>query len=876
MTNNPGLVHLFDPLTAPVLGMNSARHPCALRAGEWPVIQDLRIDDGTFLVRQPTVPVATGGLPTGAPYGAWSGLVDGQNIVLVALSTLGAIRIYESTDGMSYAEATAASGAYLNTRLQDGLAVMFQAVRDRATGRDFVVIQNGTDSPRIYSSAPTNGAKVRPHNSVAAPAWATTAHPVPVLSPNFVNLANGLPKGYLNGTNISFADGLANNFVTLTFTNAVLNDDSATFGFPSVKDLSSNNFLVIVSDQAASDHWQNMTVALKTTTPAYLYPKLVSRTPWTDGRFGATAATGGLNGEEIVVFSMGDISPGSRVSVSSLTVFWNGPAPAANYSVSLHAVAFSGSTPSGAQFAVANRNSGSNAQSAGVVMAPLSGETGNSVASLGGPSIGKTNLPYIPTLNYDYRIPIRGPSPADLLAGVDRIDVYRKDVGATDFSLGKSIATSVWNDVTFPNAWAFRYSDGSISTAPSATDFGFQSWTTTSADFVDVSQTAPDAFASPIPKGFAMALANTRLVVGAGSSGAFPNLQCSEAGNPFRFRLTTNLSPDQVLRSASFATLAGESIQAMVGLAGSMLGASAVYVFTKRSVFLLSGFDGFALSQPSLVIQGGTLSPFSVQGRRGVIYWLDQTGQVQRLETGMLTPIARKTVDDRTKAIPTARLANACGFVAQDRYYLAYTPPGSGVNSRVLVWDEVLASWTEDRLPTGAEVFLPAAENSRRKLFLDRIGGMYEHEKDGDLSPVSVRLTSREVHSGMWGSFNFGRLGLVADASAGQTFRWTRTYFKSGQVETTQTSVTAKFTDTRVIRYDQSNGAPPGKSGTSIQIDMQATLTPGKRIYGLVLETTPRENDADVDTYVPSTAASTAFYGLDFTDAVDPIYLGVA
>jgi len=74
--------------------MNSARHPSALGSGEWALIQDLRIDDGTFLVRQPTVNITTGGLPTGTPYGSWQGPVDAQTITLVALSVLGSTRIY--------------------------------------------------------------------------------------------------------------------------------------------------------------------------------------------------------------------------------------------------------------------------------------------------------------------------------------------------------------------------------------------------------------------------------------------------------------------------------------------------------------------------------------------------------------------------------------------------------------------------------------------------------------------------------------------------------------------------------------------------------------------------------------------------------------
>ena len=855
--------------------MNSARHPSALGSGEWALIQDLRIDDGTFLVRQPTVNITIGGLPTGTPYGSWQGPVDAQTITLVALSVLGSTRIYEAGDGVSFNEVTQPTGAYGNTRLQDGLLVTFQIVRDRLSSRDFVVIQNGTDVPRIYSTSPVNGAKVRIHASLAAPTWATTAHPVPLLSSTFVTLANGLAKAFTNAANISFSDGAGSNFVVLTLTNAVLNDDNATFVFPVARDLSASNYLVIVSDQASADHWQTMTLALKTTSLALLYPKLVSRTPWIDGRFAGTSATGGLNGEEILVFSLGDLSPGARISIGSLTVFWNGPAPVSTYSVSIHAIAFSGSNPANALFAVANRNSASNAQSAGVVLGPLTTETGSSVASIGGPNIGKGNLPYIPSLNYDYRLPIKGPSSSDLAAGVDRIDVFRKDDGGSDFLLVKSISISIWNDISFPVAWAYRYSDGVTTTAPSLSDFGFQMWTHTSSDLVDVSQTAPDAFSIPIPKGFAMAAANTRLVVGAGSGGIYPNLQTSEPGNPFRFRLAVNLAYGQVGKSASFATLAGESIQAFIPAAASSLGASSIYVFTKRSVYVVSGFDGFSLSQPTQILQTGTLSPFSVQQRRGTIYWLDQTGQVQRLDSGMLNPISRKTVDDRTKAIPAFRLQNALGFVSQDRYYLAYTPNGSPANSRVLVWDEVTGSWQEDRLLTNAEIFMVTGDGSRRMLFFDRIGALFEHEKSGDTSPVSVRLTSREIHQGMWNAISFGRLGIVADVSLGQTVKFTRTYFKSGITELSAVSLSAKSAETRVIRFDQSLGAPPGKTGTSVQIDIQSSLTPGKRIFGLVLETTPRESEADVDTYAISPPSSGAFLGLDFSDAGDSIYLGV-
>lgn len=962
---DPQLVPIYDVLDAPLTGMNSARYPLALPQGSWPLLQNVRLDDGTLMARNPTVAIATGGLPTSQPFGVFSGFVDNIQVYLAAMAVTGGIAIYESLDSVNWLEATAISGAYGNTRLTSGLQVNFKAVRDKVNSVDTVIIQNGTDSPRVYTRAAINGAKIRSHAPVTYPQWALTTRPIPQFANNFFSVANNTAKGIVNTNSLAISamsgaispitvttltnHGLANgDFVSVTgstgntvangtwqvtvtgattFTiqdiqtnaaqtgNGVYGGSGTVFlqvfaangnnnvvqfalnktainvssvvdvGFTTI-DITGSAQMIIAADSATLDIWSNLLLAIKTTAIAYIYPTLIARIPWTDPGFANSPYTGGWQGEELLIYSLGDIDPATRISVNKLSAFWQGQLPTASVIANIHAIFFSGTINQGSSFSVAYRNSGTKAQGPGAIMPVKVDYTGNTIVSVAGTtSTVAATIPYLPYVRYNYLVPIQGPSVADLALGIDTVDLYRRDVGSTNYYLIKSISFGSWNDGAFPNAWCYKgpqLSPSVPATVGTALPPNMNNgrYLNTNTDTFDYSQLAPDDLYTTIPTGFAMTVANNRFVVGSGTNGVYPNVQTSEGNNPFRFRQLSDVSAANSYRSPSFFTLQGENIQAFATVASSGLGTSIIYVFTQKAIYVMGGFDSISLTNATLRYQMGTLSPSSVVQRKGYIYWLNEEGQVCRLDNVtpsylMATPvfIGRKVIDDRTRAISASRLANVRGLAVYERYYLFYTPSGSVSNTRALVWDEVTEGWVEDTLPTDGEHIYSNGSSPNRNFAISQVGQVYEHEQRGNVTPQAITLTTSQLRVKPFSTQIFNRIAINADPSPGSILTISRQYYKTAQVETTTLTLTALGSENRILRYDNYLGNPAGKTDQVISITISGSALPGTRFYAIGMETLPRESAIDVDMITTPTPPSSAFYGLDFSDSVDTIYL---
>lgn len=966
----PGLSSIYDVNEAPLIGMNSARHPLAMPPTIWPLLQNVRLDDGTITARQPTVLVASGGLPVSQPWGVFSGLLDGNQIYLTAMTVGSQIAIYDSYDGINWTEATVSSGAYGSTRLSGGLQVTFQAVRDRPGSLDTVVIQNGTDSPRIYTRLPVNLVKVRIHASVTAPDWALTARPVPTLSTSFFAIANNAAKaivntnlvnistttgagvqiqittasvhGLLSGDFVAIAgatlntatngtwivqvidasnfkifgisdalfatpvlgNGLAsttgtvatqtfmangnNNVIQLALNKTAVNVSSVSEIVVPTIDITGSAHMIIAADSATLDIWSNLIISLKTTSISYIYPVLVARVPWTDPGFQNTPFTGGWQGEELLIYSLGDLDPSAKISISKLTAFWQGAIPTASVIANIHAIFFSGSIAQTPSYAVAYRNSGTKAQSPGRVMPVKIDVTANTLVSVAGAtSTVVGTIPYLPYIGYNYSIPIQGPSVTDLALGIDTLDVYRRDTSSTNYYFVKAVPLGVWNDAAFLGTWCYKGAlmtpgVASLSGGVLPAQMNFAHYLNTFADKFDFANLAPDDLYVSIPIGFAMTVANNRLVVGSGLSGSYPNVQTSEGNNAFRFRQLSDVNAATSYRSPSFFTLQGENIQAFATVASSALGSSIIYVFTQKAVYVMGGFDSIGLTGATLRFQMGTLSPFSVCQRKGYVYWLNEEGQVCRLDN--VTPsylqaspvfIGRKVIDDRTRSIPAARIPFVRAIAAYERFYLCYTPSGSAANTRALVWDEVTSGWIEDTFPVDAELIYTSGSSPNHNYVMTRSGVVYEHEKLLDTTPQVITITTPQLRPKPFTTQIFNRLALNADVSVGATVSIARTYFKTGQTEISTVSLSAKTGENRIYRFDNYLGQPVGKADQAVSLTLTGTLAPGTKIYSIGIEMAPRESALDVDTYAAPVPPSGAFYGLDFSDPVDTIYLAV-
>lgn len=127
-------------------------------------LQNTRLSDGTVKARYGGASICAH-IATGSFRGTASGALEGVERIWEAYATGGKTTIYESTDnGVTWASISPSSGPFGDTRLTDnGNPVAFSVVRDfpglGLPAHDCLVIENGTDRPRVYAkSNGTSGA----------------------------------------------------------------------------------------------------------------------------------------------------------------------------------------------------------------------------------------------------------------------------------------------------------------------------------------------------------------------------------------------------------------------------------------------------------------------------------------------------------------------------------------------------------------------------------------------------------------------------------------------------------------------------------------------------------------------------------------------
>lgn len=113
---------LFDCLAVPIQGMNSTMDPASLPPALFQLLQNVRIDKGSVIVRDGQADLSATGLPSGYVCGWNVVIVDGTYYVYVAVDTGATIQIYRAS-AVAFSEVTASSGTYGNTRFTTGSTV---------------------------------------------------------------------------------------------------------------------------------------------------------------------------------------------------------------------------------------------------------------------------------------------------------------------------------------------------------------------------------------------------------------------------------------------------------------------------------------------------------------------------------------------------------------------------------------------------------------------------------------------------------------------------------------------------------------------------------------------------------------------------------
>jgi hypothetical protein len=863
------LVKLFDAVSTPFRGMYSALAPYALQPGQFSVCQNLRADDRSLKCRQPTTDQSATGLPsnssngsfpnsTGDARGMWAGLINGVAYVVAAAYDGTKVGLYFSTDGIAFTAATQTSGAYGDSRLTDtGTPVSFQVATNPADGLDYLIVQNGTDNPRAFHPALVYGTYVKVIQQFASPDWATSTKVQGVL-PGYYNPGSASYTGAnpivatITGTTPYYSIGLA--FPTTITANCTVTIDFGVDGL----DLSAcGNQLLFMSDQPAMNCWNSWKVQVSPenstwttiSDPTSANYNAPVRVPFSNAGFGGTSATGGLNGEEVVAFNLGSLTPSTIAAQRYMLLTWTGPTSyGSSFTTTIHAVFASGANLAfQQQFAISYSGLAGLSESAGVVMGGFPDNTSTLVPSLRANGI---YFPYLAGVYYDYQISLQWQTLAQLQIGVDRLNVYRSDYSASG-GFGDYFYFTSATMGTYVSPWEYN---GGSTTTPIAPYLFSIPYTLTNSTVPNVSRYLPDAYAISMPIGSALAFGNTRFVVGGLANGA-GFYACSEANQPFRYRLVTDIT---VQRSAVYETMPGDSICGFAAVSLSGLSANAIFMFSQKSIWVISGFDGYSLSQPNKIAEVGCSAPKSISYYKDALFWLDDNLQIRRFSYGraslygytnanaydLMPAISKQVVSDRTTGIPVGRLAWACGVATFDRYYLFYTPSGSSTNVRALVFDETIGVFVEDTLSVGGEAVCVGgfAANGKQILFQGLDGGVYWHENPGSSAAVGCSLVTRELSDGMWNPMFFGRIGVVIDrAGSAGSMSITKTLKPVGATDSSSIDLyTIPVNQSGVAqqwRWDsRASSTQPGLGGVSSVAAMSWTMTPGTRLYSIVQE----------------------------------------
>lgn len=529
------------------------------------------------------------------------------------------------------------------------------------------------------------------------------------------------------------------------------------------------------------------------------------------------------------------------------------------------------------QFAYADHFGG--AESGGFTGSDLGGDLiancgGPNVVTSGSSSTGGTKVPVSTTVLYDYGLHIVNPGAFGTLYGglngyPDALDIYFRTPAEAAVGLpalywtslkiyeaGISGSDHIWLMI---GDWSSA-GPGGFGGTPNPqmnvkTEGGSYAYLfgLSDRDVRDPSVPAPSPFNIALPRATAVWSANQRSFAGQikDPSGGYQrgDLYISDLTFPFRFVSVQGSSPD----SGTRLTFDGEKVMAGVMTAAGANGASIIYVLTDQSLnalgtaggFVGSGYDATSLATRVRINASGTPEPGSVQENRGVIFYIDQQGQIIRFAGGGGTSISRNTVDDKTKNIPASQRGKASSAFFADRYYLAYTPLGGSSNTHVLGWNEILEEWEfDDTLPSTvvAQRLVRAYDSSQtghgqRLLVFSGDGKVYAYE-EGSAEPgsgvgPSVQIRTREYQTPDLNLFRFGKNQIMADAQSA-ALNIDRFYKGAGSqyrstVNMASSTAQAVSLDSQVPTEITGTGLP--EEGWSSFIDLNGNLAAGTVLW---------------------------------------------
>lgn len=842
----------------PMLGMNTSDDPMSLPPGVWSLRQNIRTRDNVPKARGGMTASLSSDMSGGSCRGYFQGLFGQTSVstMFVAMRVGSETLVYTSTNGTTWAEITAASGKYGNTRFSTDGLVSFAIVPDMQTNWPrTLVMSNGVDSVRVYNSA---AGKTETISSIEAMEGVRNT-PVQMRIPNYFKINNSSETS-ITASNASFAcadttlDGgnaAVDNVLRFTVdTSAIVGTTPnvlVTFSTAWAGNQTANNQVIVGLDTDIPDFWSFFTLKIGTSGGETLlwdpndsdYPKpvpigfdLSQRSLWL---FDAGAIYGDGN-----AWSTSSIDR-FRITYSPASTSVQPPAGDPTFDIFLFCSGcdIPGDTKFGVTYRTANYN-----ESAIVLYSKY--ET-QKLKHIGAPTveIGGASMPLVPEILYQANVPWQNTASAGL-TNVEYRDIYVKR--NDDFMYRRLDTEQIADyDVTSPGAWAFK---NATPTPPAFyTDIDTYSGVGTVAENV----TAPGTLHRSAPIGKGLTFANGRLFAGSNISG-MNGIAFSEYKFPLRFRFTPEIvAGDFPAESPGVISLTGEVAQAIVPVSASVSGTSTLIAVTDRGVYAFGGLNAAELMQAGRVSGFGTVSPNSVAELNGKVFYLDTENQIRLIYGGDRGSIARGIIDDQFAGIPGAYKKFVSATVFDDRVYFAFTPTGATTNTKIAVWDDIKGYWDSIDVPPvacqGLMSWWDGTNVKKRLIAIGSDGKAYEYDlstqtQDLGTTNITVVLTSWETPAMNGKSVYIDRVGIMMDAIASATGTITRSYKMASSTGTS--TISLADASSVIMRYDGAQAESDNAFGRSCKLSLSLPMTAGAKIYRISAELRDRDDNYDV------------------------------
>jgi len=699
----------------PCLGQFSKKSPVMLDAGEFATVENFRLDELIPRVRWGMARTGTAsvlGLNGDFCVGQWAGLLNGVFYLVQAwyINATSNIAIYAGTDpGGNLSEVTSNTGAtkYGVTRLSSlYVQVSFAPFKDLRTGKEYLVIQDGVSSPRIWNPAEsTSNQKVAINAEVTLPTVGPT-HAGVLTFPIYFSVKDAANTSYATGgSGFSGSDTTGSgssstaNYPTLTITTGVTSPGSGsdyvtvTLG---TKDLSGCPQLALLYKTTYADFFEKVKIEIVDSGAG-------NTTIWDPSASSSIYRMDKINADTdsetfFALFAIDQIAAASRDAVTGLKFSWVGQSdPSATQTFEIYMVAGTGKIRGNALHSFAYLNSGSRSESAAIWLGAEHYQ-GEYVRNLGARQDLAVRIPNDARCFYQYNINYQNTSTADRDVGVDSLVVYRSDVGESP-GLRTYVATSTI--ASYSGGWSF--SSGSAGSLVTYSD-------NTPVEDKDVSVLAPDLNTGTIPKGIWMLSVNDRLLVlaydstGSYNAPAYSSLWASDYGG-IRFRRTHKFETD-----GTRVAFQGEILTCAVQMPTSVFGVNTVLLFSNKAFYRITATSATLINRPERVGSYGTWTPYAVATSSDSVFWLDQLRHVRKYGSGGTTDLSALSVQDELDVIggnawaigSTGNLWAAYGTFFDEKYYISFDRSGtySHISGREqpLVFDTRVGGWSKDTI----------------------------------------------------------------------------------------------------------------------------------------------------------------------------------